>query len=373
MSDMKTQERPVKAVQFKYTASDEFDSLFEDFRLMCNDAIRIALQYEKDNGIKVRNRFKLIELAYHRLKEYGLHTHYILSACEVAYAVYRNKNRKSDPYVKQPFIKLDNQSYILNHLILRIPTRPRQFIYLTLQASNYHLSFIDDSTLKRGSVTLTGRTVSITFSKELAKMEPRSKVAYDINEKSMVGSDDTRYDLSEVARLHTEYLERRSKFYEKHSEDRRLKTKFSSQSREKIRVKQFLHKISKAIIANAKEQREAIILERIMNINLSHRKGNGEKRTTRGRLHRWSFRELRRQIQYKAAWAGIPVEYINPKNTSRTCSVCGYLNKVLGAERAWRCPQCGTELDRDSNAAKNILSRSKLECQAVVQPEARDK
>src|SRR5256884_8123971 len=118
--------RPVKAVQFRYVASDELASLFEDFRLMCNDAVRIALKE------KPRSRFKLIETAYPRLKEYGLHTHYILSACEVAYSVYRNRNRRSDPNVKKVFLKLDNQSYILNHLLLRIPTTPRRFIYLTL-------------------------------------------------------------------------------------------------------------------------------------------------------------------------------------------------------------------------------------------------
>jgi len=83
--------RPVKAIQFRYVASDELASLFEDFRLMCNDAIRIAVKG------KPRSRFTLIEIAYPRLKEYGLHTHYILSACEVAYSVYRNKDRKSPP------------------------------------------------------------------------------------------------------------------------------------------------------------------------------------------------------------------------------------------------------------------------------------
>lgn len=69
-----------KSISFRYTASQELTSLFEDFRLMCNDAIRIAINQ------KPRNRFGLIGLVYTRLKEYGLHTHYILSACEVAYS-----------------------------------------------------------------------------------------------------------------------------------------------------------------------------------------------------------------------------------------------------------------------------------------------
>src|SRR5713226_9591086 len=146
---------------------------------MCNDAIRIAVKG------KPRSRFTLIEIAYPRLKEYGLHTHYILSACEVAYSVYRNKERRStDPYIERAFLKLDNQSYSLNHLLLRIPTTPRHFIYLTLQGSNYHLSFIDDPSLKRGSITLTGRTVSIAFSKETAKMETLGEVGIDVNERN---------------------------------------------------------------------------------------------------------------------------------------------------------------------------------------------
>src|SRR2546428_13545615 len=119
--------RPVKAVQFRYVASDELASPFEDFRLMCNDAIRITLKE------RPRSRFPLIEMTYPRLKEHGLHTHYILSASEVAYSVYRNKGRKSDPSIERAFLKLDNQSYSLNHLLLRIPTTPRHFVYLTLQ------------------------------------------------------------------------------------------------------------------------------------------------------------------------------------------------------------------------------------------------
>src|SRR5713226_9415974 len=127
--------RTVKAIQFRYVASDELASLCEDFRLMCNDAIRVALKE------KPRSRFTLTEMAYSRLKEYGLHTHYILSACEVAYSAFKNPKRKSGPYVSGRFIKLGSQAHTLNHLILRIPTRPKHFIYLTLRAANYHLSF----------------------------------------------------------------------------------------------------------------------------------------------------------------------------------------------------------------------------------------
>src|SRR3989441_10234212 len=177
---------------------------------MCNDAIRIAIKE------KPRSRFTLIETAYPRLKEYGLHTHYILSACEVAYSVYRNyMNRKSVPYIERAFLKVDNQSYSLNHLLLRIPTTPRHFVYLTLKGSDYHLSFIDDPTLKRGAITLTGRTVNIAFSKEIAETETLGEVGIDVNERNVTASDasgDTVvFDTSNVAELKERYRAIRAK------------------------------------------------------------------------------------------------------------------------------------------------------------------
>lgn len=167
----------VKSITFGYIASGELFSLFEDFRRMCNDAIRIALKG------KPKNRFSLIELAYQRLKTYHLHTHYILSACEVAYSAYKNKTRKSIPYFAKAFLKLDNQSYRLNHLILRIPSISRHFVFLTLRTSDYHLAFVDDSSLKRGSVTITERAVSIAFSKDVQAIEPRGYMGLDVNER----------------------------------------------------------------------------------------------------------------------------------------------------------------------------------------------
>ena len=157
----------VKAIRFAYEASEELSGLFEEFRLMCNDAIRIALKE------RPRSRFALIKLAYPRLKEYGLHTHYILSACEVAYSAFKNPRRRSDPYIRRPFLKLDSQTYSLNHLILRIPTKPRHYIYLTLRASNHQLSFVDDPLLKRGSITLTDSALAIAFTKDVPDIEAR--------------------------------------------------------------------------------------------------------------------------------------------------------------------------------------------------------
>lgn len=335
---------------------------------MCNDAIRVVLGHERETGEKVRSRFKLQELAYPRLKEYGLHTHYILSACEVAYSVYQNKNRKSDPYIKRGFIKLDNESYTLDHLILRIPTKPREFIYLTLQASDYHLSFVDDPSLKRGSITLTGRILSIAFSKETAEIEPHGQIGIDVNERNVTWSDSTpqteQVDTSDVAEIKERYRENRAKIAQKTKRDRRIQQKLLAKCgrRERNRTIQKLHKISIAIVNHAKDKGFGIKMERLTGIRKLYRKGNGQGRSFRGRMNSWMFHEVQRQIEYKARWEGIPVTYVNPRGTSRNCPDCGSRVVPL-ADRKLFCPECDKTWDRDVLASKNVM--------ACVVPQAR--
>lgn len=57
---------------------------------------------------------------------------------------------------------------------------------------------------------------------------------------------------------------------------------------------------------------------------------------------------------YKAEEAGRTVLFVNPKYTSQMCSGCGTVVKKELSER-WHSCECGTELDRDHNAALNIL------------------
>ncbi|KKN14800.1 hypothetical protein LCGC14_0992500 [marine sediment metagenome] len=67
--------------------------------------------------------------------------------------------------------------------------------------------------------------------------------------------------------------------------------------------------------------------------------------------------EFLRQLDYKAEWYGSEVIKIDRWfPSSKTCSCCGFkLKKLELGTRAWTCPGCSTELDRDLNAALNIL------------------
>jgi len=60
----------------------------------------------------------------------------------------------------------------------------------------------------------------------------------------------------------------------------------------------------------------------------------------------------------KAAWAGRTIITVDPKFTSQVCSQCGQVKKKDLSER-WHSCDCGAELDRDVNAAINILERGR--------------
>ena len=335
---------------------------------MVNDAIRICLT-EKING-----RLRLRDRIYKEFQErFRVLSCFPYSVAEIAWSIVKKHRRwHRRPYAKRLMFKMDAANYSLNYSILSLPFKKGERVLIPLQYGEYQRSFLMDETLKRGSVTLTESSVVIAFSKDAPATEPSRKVGYDLNEKSMVGSDGTLYDLSEVARLHTLYGVRRSRFYERHPHDRRLKKKFASSRREKERVSQELHRVSTLIVEKARANNEAIVLERLKGIRYKHKKGNGERKATRRRVALWPFRQLQSYIDYKAKWAGVPIEYVSAAYTSKTCHVCGHINRKLKVtDRSWLCPHCGAKLERDANSSINIERRGKIRCLGEARPGAR--
>lgn len=70
-----------------------------------------------------------------------------------------------------------------------------------------------------------------------------------------------------------------------------------------------------------------------------------------------SFSELRRQLEYKTAKTGARLHVIDRwYPSSKTCSNCGSVKAKLSLnERVYRCDECGLTIDRDLNAAINIM------------------
>lgn len=62
-------------------------------------------------------------------------------------------------------------------------------------------------------------------------------------------------------------------------------------------------------------------------------------------------------LSSKAESAGVTVVKVDPKGTTQECSGCGKVVPKTLRDRKHDCPHCGLSLDRDENAARNILAR----------------
>jgi putative transposase len=124
------------------------------------------------------------------------------------------------------------------------------------------------------------------------------------------------------------------------------------------------HCISKALVKKAAVSCKAIALEDLSGI----RERVTVRHEHRYERHSWGFFQLRAYITYKAAWAGVPLVLVDPRNTSRTCSACGHCEKANRKSQAeFLCQRCGFTLNADYNAALNI---SRKERAAVNRPMA---
>jgi len=122
------------------------------------------------------------------------------------------------------------------------------------------------------------------------------------------------------------------------------------------------HTISKRLVEKAQDTVRGIALEDLKGI----RDRITVKKSQRAGLHSWSFYDLRQKIAYKAQLRGVPVEYVNPRNTSRQCSECGCVDRRnRKSQDRFSCIQCGFVAHADYNAAVNIGVRGRA---AVNQP-----
>ncbi|WP_228014562.1 RNA-guided endonuclease InsQ/TnpB family protein [Fortiea sp. LEGE XX443] len=63
-------------------------------------------------------------------------------------------------------------------------------------------------------------------------------------------------------------------------------------------------------------------------------------------------------LEAVAVKRGVRVVKVNPHSTSQNCSACGHKVPKTLSVRLHHCPKCGLLMDRDENAAINILNRA---------------
>jgi len=123
------------------------------------------------------------------------------------------------------------------------------------------------------------------------------------------------------------------------------------------RRKDFAHKLSRRLV----NEFQFIAFE---DLNIQSMQDGNFRSMNKG-IGDAAWGQLRQYTEYKAEWAGRTFVAVDPRNTSLMCSGCGEIVKKDLSVRVHSCPNCGLEIDRDLNAALNILARG-LACMGLI-------
>ena len=82
-------------------------------------------------------------------------------------------------------------------------------------------------------------------------------------------------------------------------------------------------------------------------------KKNTKRGINRGLLQMKHYR-FKEKMHYKCKEKGVRLDICGEEYTTKTCGACGKI-KEMGGAKTYECDRCGLKIDRDINAARNIL------------------
>lgn len=174
------------------------------------------------------------------------------------------------------------------------------------------------------------------------------QIATDSTGESFTGAK-IEVQRQKILRLRSALQAKGTKSAKKHL--RKLKRK------ESLFRKDVNHCISKKLVTKAKCTKSGIALEDLKNI----RRQTKVRKLQRAQHSSWGFFQLRSFIEYKAKQRGVKVVLVDPRNTSRECSICGYTNKRnRKIQSDFICISCNHTENADLNAAKVIAKRAEV-------------
>jgi len=116
------------------------------------------------------------------------------------------------------------------------------------------------------------------------------------------------------------------------------------------------HRVTREVVEYAESvENPVLVLEDLTYIRENMDYGEYMNR----RLHGWGFAKLHAQIRYKAAEKGVPVETVNPRNTSKACHACGE-HGYRPQQATFKCSNDGCwvgEYQADVNGGINVADR----------------
>jgi IS605 OrfB family transposase len=244
---------------------------------------------------------------------------------------------------------------------------------LPIRPTDYHLdkvTRIESGDWNKGRAELMRRDESyylhqvVRYDLEVLA-EPETLVGVDIGLNNLAVAGAVRDGDRIGAELWSgaEMAEARSRFHERKRDAQQDARYEQIREDEQRYVDQACHVISREVVEWAMEQhRPKIVLEDLTDIRETFIAREREHtKDERRALHSWPFQQLQSYIDYKATECGIPVEYVDPRDTSKTCAECGHTADANRETVHFECDSCGYTVNADVNAAFNIASLGPLQ------------
>ncbi|MCR6692833.1 MAG: transposase [archaeon YNP-LCB-003-016] len=336
------------------------EELFSTYRDMVGECLRKAMD------LNITSRKRLHESIYKELraKHPNYPSHYIYTAITMAlgmYKSYRRVSRKGEN-VKPPSIEElktilldDTHLFWFNWGGLKLATH-KGHILVPFEAHEHSKKFMGWSV--KGSRLLRkddGYFFHITFRRNVEERMVDGLLGIDVNEKSIdlavVKPGEIMFvklDISEAKYIRDRYFKKRQRIQSKTRGRIKAKLLAKYSGREKRRINSIIHKASKIIAEMIIKENVKPVMEKLKKMRKRIRYGRMMNR----RLHSMPFRKIQSYISYKSIEGGYKPEYVDARNTSRVCPICGELNKPNG--HAFKCKRYGFQTDRHLVAAWNI-------------------
>jgi putative transposase len=338
---------------------DLIDSYFE-IKKRALEAVLSKVRFSEKAHLELKNGDRR-KLRDELLRGWKYSKHYVDSAINSVIGLVKgwitlyNKGRaEKPPKITRRTVYIKNTLFSFKNGVLKISIKPYKR-YLEVDLTKYCWIPKDFDSL--GGLILMEKELIITVKKEV---EPKADkwASFDVNltnVTALINGRIERYDLKELYHIHRVYeakrqrIQKLSKFKPKTS--RRLLQKYSR--RERNKAKDFIHKLTTEIARRLREANSGAIMEKLKGIK--YRVLN-RSRELNGKLSKWNARTFQFILEYKLKWLGLPVKYVDAKNTSKTCPLCsGYM--VAYGGRLMKCKRCTLTMDRDVVAVLNLQMR----------------
>lgn len=237
----------------------------------------------------------------------------------------------------------------------------KQLTNILFKCSRKDEIYLNHNQNKIHSVTLTKTSTEKYYLSILIDYDIKQKdkldtvIGLDLGIKDfIVDSNGNRYENKHFYKKYENKLKNLQKRLSKKQKDSNNRNKIRiklAKNYEKIKNQRnaYLHQITSKIV----NENQVICIEDL-NVNgmmFNHKLAKS--------IQELSFYEFRRQLEYKCKWYGrklVIIDRFYP--SSKTYHNCRYIYKDLKlSDRKWICPHCGKLIDRDYNAAQNILDK----------------